>query len=65
MSEVIAILEVIKIIINEEHSKYIILNDFLSILNNIQNKFNLGDIANKIQNKLEEALQKNKLKIFM
>jgi len=64
-AEAIAILEAIKIIIDEEHPKHILFSDSLSTLNSIKNLFKPGDIAIKIQNKLNETLTRNKHIILM
>lgn len=55
-----AILKAIEIIIQEEHTKFIILSDSLSTIKSIQNQFNPGDIATKIQNKLNVAHEHGK-----
>lgn len=59
-AEAMAILKAVEIIIQEEHSKFIILSDSLSTIKNIQNQFNPGDIATKIQNKLNKAYEHGK-----
>ena len=60
-AEATAILEAIKTIIKEEHSKFIMLRDSLSTLNySIKSKFKPGDLTLKIQNKLNETAFINK-----
>ena len=58
-AEALAILLAIKFINKKENQKHIILSDSLSTLISVQNKFNPSDIAIQIQNRLEEANQKN------
>jgi len=60
MAEATAILEAIKIIIDDEHLNHIICSDSLGTLNSIKNQFKPGDLAIKILNKLNEAISKNK-----
>jgi len=59
-AEATVIPKVIEIIIQEDHSKFIILNDSLSSIKSIQNQFNPGDIAAKIQNNLNKAIKHGK-----
>ncbi|XP_060866918.1 uncharacterized protein LOC132942499 isoform X1 [Metopolophium dirhodum] len=58
-AEALAILLAIKYINKKENQKHIILSDSLSTLISVKNKFNPSDIAIQIQNRLEEANQKN------
>ena len=46
---------------NEKHTKFIILSNFLSTITSLQNVFQPNYIAKKIQNKLEEARDKGKI----
>jgi len=55
---------VIKYINKKENQKCIILSDSLSTLISVKNKFNPSDIAIQIQNRLEEANQKNNNRII-
>ncbi|XP_026819514.1 uncharacterized protein LOC113558217 [Rhopalosiphum maidis] len=64
-AEALAILLAIKYINKKENQKHIILSDSLSTLISVQNKFNPSDIAIQIQNRLEEANQKNNNIIIM
>jgi len=50
----------IEIIIQEDRSKFVTLSDYLSSIKNIQNQFNPGDIATKIQNGLNETIKHGK-----
>jgi len=59
-AEATAILEAIKIIIDDEHLNHIICSDSLGTLNSIKNQFKPEDLAIKILNKLNEAISKNK-----
>jgi len=52
-------LRALKYINKKENQKHIILSDSLSTLISVKNKFNPSDIAIQIQNRLEEANQKN------
>lgn len=54
-AEAIAILMAIEAILQEAHSKFIILSDSLSTIRSLQNFFNPGDIASKILNNLNLA----------
>jgi len=58
-AEALAILIAIKYINKKVNQKYIILSDSLSSLISVKNKFNPSDIAIHIQNRLEEAKEKN------
>jgi len=54
-AEAIAILMAIETILQEAHSKFIILSDSLSMIRSLQNLFNPGYIASKILNNLNIA----------
>lgn len=55
LAKALVILKAIEIIINMEHTNFVILCDSLSVINSIKNKTNLTDIAVPIKNKLDET----------